>query len=102
MTRITAENIRERMEELQEEMALLERFNTSGFTATVCDDSKHKWQITEENLYSVGRIDDYTWFVRFRCSRCGVETERAYTEQAGQDKNILDPWAALRPEQEEE
>ena len=102
MTRVTAESIRVRMEELQEQMALLEKFNASGFTTTVCDDSKHKWQITEENLYSVGSIDDYSWFVRFRCSQCGVETEREYTGKAEQDKDILDPWAALRPEQEEE
>ena len=102
MTRITAENIRARMKELQEQMALLEKFNASGFTTAVCDDSKHKWGIVESNLYSVGSIDDYSWFVEFRCSLCGVETEREYTGKAYQDKDIHDPWAGLRPEQEEE
>lgn len=106
MTRITAENIRARMEELQEQMLLLEKFNVSGYYVTLCDDDSHTWELTSishdaDRDSDVGHPTELLWLAHFRCSACGVETTRTYVAQK-HDGSVEDPWAALRPEQEEE
>lgn len=105
MTRVTAESIRARMEELQEQMLLLEKFNVSGFADYICPYEHHTWKMTDfghgedPDLWS--NPDELEWFATFECSVCGVTTWRRYTVQ-GHDDSVEDPWAALRPEQEEE
>ena len=105
MTRVTAENIRGRMRELQEQMLLLERFNVSGFADSICFHEHHSWKMKDfghqedPELWAIP--DDIVWFADFECSVCGVRTRRHYAVQA-HDDSVEDPWAALRPEQEEE
>lgn len=105
MTRVTAESIRVRMKELQKQMALLEKFNASGFADSICPYEHHNWKITDYRRGSRrgewSTPDDLEWFATFECSVCGVTTWRCYTVQ-GHDDSVEDPWAALRPEQEEE
>lgn len=100
---MTAESIRARMRELQEQMLLLEKFNASGFADSICSHEHHDWKMTDHAING-GRDaspDDLEWFATFECSVCGVTTWRRYTVQ-DHDDSVEDPWAALRPEQEEE
>lgn len=100
--KVTAETIRQRMEELQAQMKLLEEFNNMGYDAQVCPDGEHEWVCADTDGYMFDDHEDpdtYYYTAKFVCEKCGVATHRKFTV-SNPDAPVEDPWAALRAEEE--
>ena len=102
MSRITAESIRARMEELQEQMALLEEFNEKAYSLSVCGHGQghHEWVMDEAGHdFRPGLTpDDVHFHAHYVCSKCGVNTSVTYGPSDIHPPRIVDPWVDLRLE----
>ena len=100
--KVTAETIRQRMKELEEQLTLLALFNSGEYTAQVCPDGEHDWACADDDGYFSDNHDDpntYYYTAKFVCEKCGVVTHRKFTA-SNPDAPVEDPWAALRAEEE--
>jgi len=100
--KVTVESIRQRMEELQAQMEMLQEFNNMDYSAQVCPDGQHEWSCTHDDGYfseDFNNPDSYYYAANFVCEKCGVTTHRKFTA-SNPDAPVEDPWAELRAEEE--
>ena len=100
--KVTVESIRQRMEELQAQMEMLQEFNKMDYSAQVCPDGGHEWACDDDAGYFFEYqydINTYYYTAKLVCQECGVVTHRKFTA-SNPDAPVEDPWAALRNEEE--